>query len=296
MNILITGISSFIGCNVGRHLSGAGHNVYGTVRNRAKLSGQYKWLKKGFIHELGDLPDLVMFEGVDLLIHFVHDFRPGRSEVNIRGTQELCLAAKKGGVDRQIFVSSYSARQDAVSEYGKTKYALESFFSEENGIILRPGLVLGNGGLFKRMVRLVLNFPVLPLLDGGVRPVPIIDVDTLCQAISVIVKYELHESKEFNLFHHELVSLKYLLSQTRLVAERKTLFVNFPSKLLLVPLEFLQKMGIRIPISTDNVSGYIVNKDDMYPSQLGRILPDVPTVDLMISKAISQILEGSICQ
>lgn len=296
MNIFITGIGGFIACNLGRYLAGCGHSVLGTVRNPARLSPGHKWLKKGFVYRLGDPPDTKMFDGVDALIHLVHDSRPGSSEINIRGTQELCLSARNGGVSRQIFVSSYSARRDAVSEYGKTKYALESFFRDGNEIIIRPGLVLGNGGLFKRMAGLVRKFPVLPLLDGGKRPVPVIDIGTLCKAVSTILGYEMESAREFNLFHQELVSLRYLLKQVRLITGRKTVFVNVPSGLLLIPLTLLQKIGIKTPISADNLKGYIVNKDDTYFSNLGDVLPEVPSVDAMIRASTEQIIEDSPCR
>ena len=289
MNILLTGINSFIGCNLGRYLADCGHNVYGTVRNLTKVPSQAKWLKKNFIYELGGPPETFMFNDIDVVVHLIHDFRSGKMNVNIQGTQALYLTAKNSGVQYQIFISSYSAQKEAISEYGKTKYALELFFRKEQGIIIRPGLVLGNGGLFRRMVKLVQNFPVLPIPDGGKGRVPIIDIHTLCKSIVMIIASKLHENKEFNLFHNELISLKYLLQQIRHITKRKMIFINLPSGLLLLPLVFFKKIGIKLPISSDNLKGYIVNKDGGCFSNLKEVFCDVPSLNYMIQTAISDI-------
>jgi nucleoside-diphosphate-sugar epimerase len=289
MNILLTGINSFIGCNLGRYLADSGHNVYGTVRNLKKVPSQVKWLKKNFIYELDSPTETLMFKDIDVVVHLIHDFRSGKRNLNIQGTQALCLTAKNSGVQYQVFISSYSAQNDAISEYGRTKYALELFFRRKQGIIIRPGLVLGNGGLFRRMVTLVQHFPVLPIPDEGKGMVPIIDIDTLCKSIVMIIENKLHENKEFNLFHNELVSLKYLLQQICHITKRKIIFINLPSGLLLLPLVFFQKIGIRLPISSDNLKGYIINKDGGYFSNLKEVFCDVPSLNYMIQTAIFDI-------
>ena len=291
MNILITGINSFIGCNLGRYLSGCGHNVYGTVRCPTKTSINFKWLIKSFIYELGAPPDPSMFNSIDTVIHLIYDFRPRQMELNIQGTQELCLTAKKGGVNHQIFISSYSARKDAISEYGRTKHALEGFFLKEQGFIVRPGLVLGNGGLFKRMVRLIQKFPVLPLIEDGSGLIPIVNIGILCKAINMIVTSKARVDKEFNLFHPELISLKYLLQQVSHFTKKKIVFMNIPVRLLVLALDFVGKVGIQLPITSDNLMGYIANRNVVHFSTLNELLQDVPSVNYMIQIAVSDIIE-----
>jgi nucleoside-diphosphate-sugar epimerase len=292
MNILITGVNSFVGRNLGRYLSECGHNVYGTVRNPLKAPSEFKWLIRSFIYEMGTFPEPSLFTGIDIVIHLIYDFRPNQMELNIHGTRQLCLAAKQNGVDYQFFVSSYSARKDAISEYGRTKYTLERFFLKEHGFIIRPGLVLGDGGLFKKMVTLVQKFPVLPLIEDGNGLVPIVDINTLCQAINVVIsnKDKVIVDKDFNLFHPELISLKYLLQQISHAAGNKVIFIKVPARLLLLPLDFLRRVGIKLPVTSDNLKGYIINRNILHVSSLNKILQDVPSVNYMIQNAVSFII------
>src|SRR6266511_4375276 len=81
-----------------------------------------------------------------------------------------------------------SARPDAISAYGRTKFLAEQELLSLDGlriIILRPGLVVGPGGhgLFGRLVSSVMKLPLVPLPDGGRGLIQPIQVDDLCEAI-----------------------------------------------------------------------------------------------------------------
>ena len=105
-------------------------------------------------------------------------------------------AAAAAGVRRQILMSSISARPDAVSEYGRTKLAEEEYFIRNNHTIVRPGTVLGKGGLFGKIAGVMQSFPVLPLLDGGRARMTVIGVHDLCRALEAIL--QIHEAKQYN--------------------------------------------------------------------------------------------------
>lgn len=143
----------------------------------------------------GSLPDTVPNEavlGTDVVVHcaaWVHAGDRMANAVNVQGTIKLAGLSMHGGVDTFIFLSSQSARSDALSAYGKTKYAAEQELLSMDGqmkiIILRPGLVIGPGstGLYHRLCRMVESLPVLPLLGGGTTIIQPIHVDDLCEAI-----------------------------------------------------------------------------------------------------------------
>ena len=107
--------------------------------------------------------------GVETVVHLAYD-RKAAIELNVEGVKRVFNAAKEAGASRQIFVSSYSARPDALSEYGRLKYLLESFFLECGQTIVRPGLVIGNGGLFGRNMEKILHTPLMPFAGFRQRP------------------------------------------------------------------------------------------------------------------------------
>ena len=147
MRMMITGVTGFIGSALARHLVSQGHIVLGSSR-RAPV--QLKHLPPEVKIEpltLGGHISRRFFDNVDYVIHCAHDFSQDGLDRNIRGTKDLFERAKASGTRQQAFVSSYSASKNAVTSYGIAKYQLERFFSDRNSLILKPGLVLGPGGM-----------------------------------------------------------------------------------------------------------------------------------------------------
>jgi nucleoside-diphosphate-sugar epimerase len=73
----------------------------------------------------------------------------------------------------------------AVSEYGKTKLAIEKMLDPRKDLILKPGLVLGHGGLFGSILRMIRSLPILPLVDGGSQPLQAVDIEDLAKCVEV---------------------------------------------------------------------------------------------------------------
>jgi len=166
-------------------------------------------------------------------VHVSPPYKEGALRKNIIGTTALVEAACKHRVKKQIFISSLSSRPDAQTEYGKAKFEIEQVFKKNNGIIVRPGTVLGPGGIFAGMVGLVKRLPVVPLLDGGNSQMYIIEIDDLCRAIYQIIKAE-NIITEYNLYYPERVTLKEILITLRSLLKRKIIFIPVPSKLLIL--------------------------------------------------------------
>ena len=134
---------------------------------------------------------------MDVVVHLAYDRKAG-IELNVEGVKRVFAAAAAAGVSRQIFVSSYSARPDALSEYGRLKYLLETFFLERGQTIVRPGLVIGNGGLFGRNMEQILHTPLMPLLNAGSDLLPVVAVEDLVTAMTTLLH---REPGAYNLFN-----------------------------------------------------------------------------------------------
>lgn len=289
MNILITGVTGFLGTNLGCQLAAEGHIISGTVKSPEKMHTLPAWLRKAYLHNLGSTVDQDICTGIDLVLHLAHDFRPGMQKTNFRGTQELMRAAQLAGVSRQIFCSSCSARPETLSEYGRTKYALEQSFLSADQTVVRPGLVLGNGSLFKRMVQTALRLPVVPLPDGGRQKIPLIDMQTLALAFSKIIQDRNSSRQEWNLFHPEPVTLRSLLEQTLRECGKRPRFLPFPSRLILPPLSLLNRTGLLSAIQADNLKGIMIPSTSELPPHLAELLETIMPSTAMITLALQQI-------
>jgi nucleoside-diphosphate-sugar epimerase len=268
MNIFITGINGFIG----RHLAAAfveGADVVcgstGTER-RPSLAGVTA------VHTLpfGARFDHAIFRDVDVLIHCAHDFQPGHGARVVEGTRAIADAARAQGTRAQVFISSLSARADAASEYGATKWQLECYFREMGGVIVRPGTVLGDGGIFGRIVRLVKTFPIVPLLDGGHATMYLIGIHDLCRATRAVLQEP--AAGEHNFYYPEQVTLRELMTITCEVLHRRPLLVPLPAGLLVRPFDILKRLGIRLPIDSENLKGFLQSQAMPWRSTLPAVL------------------------
>jgi len=271
MKIFITGIHGFIAGHLNVFLQDKGYQVCGSTSRTSGLNNERSPFEKIYPYKLGERFEDSMFKDIDVFIHCAHDFQKGALGKNILGTTALAEAANRHQVKKQIFISSLSSRPDAQSEYGKAKFEAEQVFKGYNGIIVRPGTVLGRGGIFAGMVGLVKRFPIVPLLDGGHSQMYIIGIDDLCRAIYQIIKAEKNIT-EYNLYYPERVTLKEILITLRSLLKRKILFIPFPSKLLILPLSFLNTIGIKLPVDIDNLRGFIKSQTMIYRSDLPKVL------------------------
>ncbi len=168
MNVLITGVSGFIGEATAKHLQKKAHSVYGSGRGQNKpkdFAGHYRPL---------DLLDSeqcrTAVKDMDVVIHcagkagtwgpFV-DYYQG----NVQATDNLVKACQNSSVTRFINLSSpsvYTAYKDQwdlkeqdipkqfINAYAETKYQAEQIVSQAHGkqlltLSLRPRGVIGAG-------------------------------------------------------------------------------------------------------------------------------------------------------
>jgi nucleoside-diphosphate-sugar epimerase len=270
MKIFITGLNGFIAARLADHLSAAGHRVTGSSRTSSGLPGARVW-------SLGDPPDESMFKKVDVLIHCAHDFASGAMHRNIDGTLALANAARQAGVGRQIFVSSLSALADATSEYGRAKYETERVLLDRGDTVVRPGTVIGKGGLFGKMAAMIREKSILPLVDGGKAEMTVIGIIDLCRAIEAILGRA--EPREYNLFYPDRPAMKDLVVRLRDRLGRKTVLVPVPGWMLLAPLMILRWLHIKTPVDVDNLKGYMKSREAVHASNLALVVGKPSTVD-----------------
>lgn len=261
MRILVIGAAGFIGSNLTCYAVSQGHVVVALCRS-GKVHGfvgdTFKW-------ELGQPVPLAALEKVDCAVHLAHDFD---GEAGARLTQEATLACvaqiRAACVPRQLFFSSYSAGEHTSSLYGRTKLAIEQGVADcGDVIIIRPGLVVGNGGIYSKIRMAATRFPVVPLPDGGSGKVPVIGIEKLCRHVISIAERG-NVLLVVNLFDSELVSLRTLVLEAANHAGKRPLILPIPGGLLLFGLGVARLLHIALPINEDNLRGFIANQSALH--------------------------------
>lgn len=297
MKVLVTGASGFIGSRLCTRLREAGHEAVAMMRPR-RDAGPYPDGEAAFGHLPYGIPERA-WQGVDSVIHCAgattgQDEVESRS-VNVESTRVLINVARKlPDFRRFVFVSSQSAHEGAISAYGKTKSEAEQLV-RASGLpyaILRPGLVFGPGptGLFARMRGTVKRLPVLPLLGGGKAIVQPICVDDLCEAMVRCLLLDEGESPELNLGEPAGMSLREFL-QAIAVAEtgnRKPELV-IPLGPIKAVVAIGEKLGLPLPVSSDNLKGMEVVRTMETAPSLNRLKLKLQAFDAAMQAAVGKM-------
>ena len=185
--VAVTGANGFVGRAVVQALVASGRTVLALVRSvppAASTNPVYR------TYEL-DVPTIDLLDGVSSVVHCAFaralPHRSGSYDRNVRGTLKLFEHA----VERSCtfaFVSSLSALPGALSEYGRQKFHLERVLLERGACVIRPGLVIGDGGLVRNMLHTMSKFHVMPLVDGGRQLVQYIGLGEVASVIRILVE------------------------------------------------------------------------------------------------------------
>lgn len=181
MKIAITGATGYIGRQLAALALHQEHHPLLLTRT-APAADAGAWLR----YDLFDTDALTLPGDVQAVVHLAFNPRvateaDGDAEM-VAALRLLDAAAAVGA--RFVFVSSQTAREDAPTAYGRTKWRIEQLVLQRGGSVVRPGQVYGGAamGLFGLLVNLVDRLPMLPAF----LPAPMIQpvhVDDLALAL-----------------------------------------------------------------------------------------------------------------
>ena len=252
MKILITGINGFIASNMATFLSNKGFDVYGTSSKESRNSDKIFYFD---IREYSktNIPNI----SFDCIIHASFD-KNSSVDDNVKATIYLAEKFKNNGSKKQIFLSSISSISGNNSDYAQLKLYTEEWFLKNDLNVIRLGLVIGNGGLFKSMIDKVERFKVIPLIDNGSQRIKLISLNEVLYTINDIIENRI-EKNCINLFYKNESTLKQLLIELSKFYKRNILFLNLPYFLILTGIIILTKFRLNFGITSDNIRGLKYN-------------------------------------
>jgi nucleoside-diphosphate-sugar epimerase len=250
--VVITGANGFLGSNLCTFFVQKGWQVNALVHRLPQV--QIPGISY-CSYELSGNPDEKYFEGADYFIHCAYARATKGQDayhMNIEGTKKLLEASRKYGI-KNIFISSVAARKDALSVYGKQKYACEGLFNRPSDLILRPGLILGNGGLFGQMREYLQKSRLIPLISGGKQPMQTINVNDVAIAIEKCLQKEL--SGTLILASSEKLTTKEFYKFLCKSIHTRPIFISIPYSILYFCLSISESIGFTLPVSRENLLG-----------------------------------------
>lgn len=249
--IAITGATGFLGNALVHHFLSQGDDVIAIVR---KIPAQKI---PGVHYVLFDLTNGKCSEQqipADALVHTAyvaaHQSKTSFSD-NIDGTKALLKLFPES--TKKIFISSVSADLNSPAVYGQQKAALETVFVEQNGTAVRPGLILGNGGLFANMRDYLSKKRNVPVFNGGTQPMQTVFVDDLVCAIDKLISSDL--KGVFTFCEHDPVHYKEFYAELCRQLKVTPRFISIPYWVAGCMVSCANAIGITLPVNHDNLRG-----------------------------------------
>ncbi len=254
--VAISGAAGFLGSALCRHLVAHGFQVRALARGAGRRP---EGLEPLTWHRcvLPDDIDPRAFESVDVFIHCAYDTRFRSAElsraVNVAGSEHVFRIAREHGVRKIVFISSMSAHADAISLYGRTKLEVEALLDPTRDLAVRPGHVVGEGGVFWRTAGSIAKLPFIPLFSKGEEPVQTIHLDDVCEGIRRAI--DLDCSGTLLLSERDPVTLRELYGAIAQALGKRPRFLRVPGGLALWLLRAVERAGFSLPVSSDNLLG-----------------------------------------
>ena len=165
--LAVTGGTGFVGAHFLRMARDAGYEVRALTRGWKPPEDGLEWVD-GALDRRESLRKLC--EGADAVVHIAGAInapnRAGFEAVNVGGTANMIDAARAAGIRRLVHLSSLSAREPKLSDYGWSKAKSERLVAASglDWTILRPPAVYGPGDretleLFKMARRGIVALP-----------------------------------------------------------------------------------------------------------------------------------------
>jgi len=257
MRVAITGASGYVGASISNCFRAHGHEVLALCRRPCAAP----WVS----YTLGNDPELLPWDKVDVLVHAAYDFTPRAWQKildgNVTPSVELLQAANQAKVGRLIFISSMSSFEGCQSNYGKAKLMIESEARKLGAVVIRPGLVWSepSGGVMGTLEKLVAKLPVVPFLMGGANLKQfLIHRADLSEAIVAFAEsLPSRVNTLHSVTHPDPVSLLTILKSIAKRNHRSRLYVPVPWQFVMAGLKMIEALGIPCLFRRDSLVGLV---------------------------------------
>ena len=247
----ITGSNGYVGGCVKNYFAARGWDILELTR-RPRDDGHSMFFELG----LG-IPG---WGNGNALVHCAYDFRPLRRDeierVNVKGSRLVLESARRNGYGKIVYISSISAFENCRSLYGKAKLEIEKIALDNGALVIRPGLVYGDGpgGMFGKLAAQIRHSSVIPMIGDGSQIQYLVHNEDLS---AFIEKYAAEKIQMLPAIltaaHEQPWPLKHLLLEMASGLGRKPKFIPLPWRLVWLGLKSAEVCGLKLNFRSDSL-------------------------------------------
>jgi NADH dehydrogenase len=258
VKVFLTGSTGFVGKEILRLLQREGYIVVALVRDIDKAEEM-----ENVIYVKGDILKPESYEDYlkecNAVIHLVGIIREDRKKrvtfdkLHYEATKNIVDLAYKYSIKRFIHMSANGTREDAVSDYHKTKFMAEEYLKIKglNYTIFRPSVIYGPGDIFINMLNGLMK--MTPLFsyfgDGGYKMQPV-SVYEVAELFVNALKEDASIGKTYSVCGKDIYTYKEILKMINRVTGRKVLLFPIPEFIIRIMVKLFGKTTW-FPITTD---------------------------------------------
>jgi nucleoside-diphosphate-sugar epimerase len=251
LKLVITGANGFIGEALARHFANQGHQVTALVRHLYKVPPaniQYRTF------DLASFGSDVIPNDTDVVIHAAYSQAYDHNrDINLKATQRLAEISHRKKVKQFVFISSLSGHSEAISNYGKSKWATKNLLNLNLDLILEPGLVIGNDGLFISMWRLVKQNTIIPIFNQGRQSIQYIHIDDFVNITEQCVTNQI--TGYYPMAHPQSMDMKSFIKTIAQMQGKKVVLVSIPFTVADLLFKLVDLFGINLGVNQENLKG-----------------------------------------
>jgi nucleoside-diphosphate-sugar epimerase len=253
--IAVTGASGYVGGLASREFANDG--VLRLVR-RPVGGNDVGW---DFDMPAQALAEKLERKHVTHIIHAAWDMRSSKLDelerTAVAGSLRLLDTARMIGA-KVIFISTISAFTGAHSAYGKAKLQIEEATIRHGGIVLRLGLVAGQGGMFDSLRKAIRGSRIVPMIGDGSTPQYLLPQASLLKALRAAVDGRLdNEHGPVTLAIPHTVPFKSILLSLAREAGRDVTLVPVPWRIFHMAFRGAELLRLKTGFRSDSVLSFV---------------------------------------
>ncbi len=168
MQILLTGVSGYIGSELAPRLRAGGHSVRGYGRSAARVTAELDGIVEGDAVRGSGLEEAL--DGVDVAYYLIHSMETlaggAFADQELAAAGNFAEAARAAGVRRIVYLGGLMPQNGRISRHLASRLAVEGALmaATPEAIAMRASIVIGaHSRSFRFLVRLIERLPVLAL-------------------------------------------------------------------------------------------------------------------------------------